>query len=153
MSAPASEGTTRYYVHVAIDEGRGHLLAIQTPLPPNPDGTPSEAVRGFIHDQIADQAEWLSWMADVDHSDADGLLMAQQMQGRDDFWMEVTSEDFTRLVALGSVAGSQHYPIQGYRTYQAYGDRVALLGHGRGDPLDLTPALAGLSLDPLKRGE
>lgn len=143
--------TRRYYVHVAIGQAVGHLLSIQTPLPLNPEGEASEAVQGVAHSQIADEAEWLSWMADVDHSDADGLLMAQQMQQRDDFWMEVSREDYDRLTALGSVAGSVPTPTMGYRTHHVYGECVAILDAVRGESIDISPALAGKSLDPIAR--
>lgn len=143
----------RYYVHLAIGTAVAHLLSVETPLPPNRDGGPSPAVAGYVYEWIADEAEWLSWMTDMDHSDADSVIMAQEMQGRDDVWIEIPAVDYVRLEAIASPAGSSRRPVSGYRTMGVLGRPAAILLNDRSHAPDLSPALEGLSLDPFKRGE
>lgn len=84
--------TARHFIHIAITDKLAHVVRVEL----SPLGQPVGA-RTLTYRDVFELEDFLAYALDETHSDASGMLMAVEMQGGDDFWLELTEEEFVRL--------------------------------------------------------
>lgn len=84
--------TARHWLHIDIFSRIAHLVSVQV----NEAGEPAEA-RTLTYRGLSEMEDFLAYAIDETHSDASGMLQAVEMQGGDDFWLQLTEEEFVQL--------------------------------------------------------
>ena len=100
-----------YWLHVDTALQIAHLVALQLPL-----SEPVEADRatGFAYRNIDNLIEFTSHALDATYGDADSILMAAEMKGDLDLWLDLNQADFDKIAAAGLIIGCKRIPISGY---------------------------------------
>lgn len=100
-----------YWLHVDRALEIAHVVSLQLPLSePVEDG---KAV-GYAYRDIGNVIDFTAHVADTTHGDADAILMAAEMKGDLDLWLDITQEQFCSAVAAGDIIGSRRTSITGY---------------------------------------
>lgn len=84
--------TARHWLHIDIFSRIAHLVTVQV----SEAGEPAEA-QTLTYRGLSEMEDFLAYALDETHSDASGMLMAVEMQGGDDFWLELSDEEHARV--------------------------------------------------------
>lgn len=84
--------TARHWIHIAITDNLAHVVRVEF----SPLGQPVGA-RTLTYRDVFELEDFLAYALDEPHSDASGMLMAVEMQGGDDFWLELSDEEHARV--------------------------------------------------------
>lgn len=88
----------RFFVHVTLEGDVGHVVQVL------PDalraGDVDRGLAGYRFDSPDGPQVFLTWTIEVDHSDADGILMAAEMQGKTDVWLEIDRPQYDAILEI-----------------------------------------------------
>lgn len=123
----------RFALHVNVADQIAHLVSISLGA-----GVASHNIAGLWFGPIkSPMQEFLSWALELTYSDADGVLMAMDMQGKDEEWFQLDIVAFNMIAAL-PIPEVRGQPFAGHR---CEGDRIfATIRHDT--ELDITPMLS-----------
>lgn len=98
--------TPRYWLHVDPAQASAHLLAL-TGL----EGADRIVAAGYAYNHVSDVIDLTSVVLDITHSDADAVLMGQEILGFDEAWFNLDRAAFDAAAALGDIAGAQRTKV------------------------------------------
>lgn len=100
-----------YWLHVDLALQIAHLVSLKLPLA---ESVEVDRVEGYAYRNIVNLIEFTSHALDASHGDADSILMAAEMKGDLDLWLDISKADFDRIAATGEIIGCKRIPISGY---------------------------------------
>jgi len=123
--------THRFALHLNVADQIAHLISITFG-----ESVASHDVAGLWFGRIECMQDFVSHALEVSYGDADGILMALDMQGKDEGWYELDAAGFALIAAI-RIPGVNGSPFAGHRFD---GDRM-LATIGPDTELDLTEML------------
>lgn len=84
--------TSRHWLHIDIFSRVAHLVSLKV----SEAGEPAD-VQTLTYRGLSAMEDFLAYAIDETHSDASGMLQAVEMQGGDDFWLQLTDEESALL--------------------------------------------------------
>lgn len=128
----------RHWIHIVLSQHLIHVIRVELGIGGEPKGA-----HVLTYGEVYEKEDFLSYAINESHSDASGMLMAVEMQGGDDFWLELTDAEHASV--RDQVLPMQVDPIESLGLRTVAGQVLVLAA---GVELDVSAQLAAAGLQP-----
>lgn len=129
------------WIHISMHQRLAHVVRLER----GHTGKPLTA-RTLTYPDVYELEDFLAYALDETHSDASAMLQAVEMQGGDDFWLQLTDEEHSALP--DRVSPMRVDPEAQEGVFEDSGRVHVRIG--RGAQLDITQPLQQAVLDALQ---